>query len=241
MNEILEHSALLSENQIPVVAILRVMEESARKHTIDLGIDRRHMLNTYGAVWMIARTYLHLKALPIITSPLTIRTWHRGLYRGIVYRDYDIIQSGVIIGEAVQSWVLVDFNSRTLIRMDKLPELQNVPRPGIIKSIIPGKPFPPHPLQKTSSFFIDEYLVDENKHLNNTSYVDLVMNLIPNSAYTISTLKINYRRECFANNYLPCLSYKDDHQYFARLLTPTNQPAFDLLATFDNSLNQSII
>lgn len=232
MFEQLDYTASLAENEYPCVSVLRSMEAAARIHTHQLGIDRPHMLEAYGAVWMIARCALHLESAVDTSAPLTVRTWHRGLIRGIVYRDYDLYQNGKWIGEAVQTWVLVDSVRRMLVRMDRLPELRDVPHPEQMKTLRPPKPILSRPLQEVPPIFAGQDELDENGHINNANYVALVLNTMPEPIRNISRLELNYHHECFAGVPLPRKLYQDEREAFVRLHTPEGAAAFDLYAEY---------
>ena len=134
MRDTLEMNWTLQPQPSVIYQLLHAMEETAAAHTVVLGIPRPVMVERYGVVWMIVRSWMELDAQPDVHVPLTVRTWHRGLTGGVIYRDFDLIQNGVRIGQAVQTWVLVDINSRTLFRMSKVAELANSPRPETVST-----------------------------------------------------------------------------------------------------------
>ena len=146
MRAILEKEWRLSDGQMTAYQLFHLMEETAAAHTVEMGIPRPFMVERYGAVWMIVRAWMQLERQPELSAPLTVRTWHRGVTGGVVFRDFDLIQHGERIGQAVQTWVLVDEQKRTLFRMSKVPELVNSPVPETVKELRPRKLAPPQPL-----------------------------------------------------------------------------------------------
>ena len=54
---------------------------------------------------------------------LTVRTWHRGSKGASMYRDFDLFREGEPVGEAVSVWVLADFTTHRLCRLETLQEL----------------------------------------------------------------------------------------------------------------------
>lgn len=232
MFEQLEYTTSLPGAEIPAVEILRAMEAASRLHTDRLGIGRAHILEKYGAVWMIARCSLRLDSLFDPSVPLTVRTWHRGLFRGTVLRDYELIQRGNVIGEAVQTWVVVDTVRRTIVRMDRLPELMNVPHPDIVKADRPQKLTPPPTLAEVEPIIAGPDTLDDNGHINNTNYISLAFRRLEIPIRDIKTLELNYHRECFAGVPLPCCVYQDENSAFMRLHTPEGATAFDLYTTY---------
>ncbi len=231
MSEVLEYCDFLSPDAAVAASVLRVMEKASRMHTLQLGIDRAHMLKRYGAVWMIARCYLHFNAQPAMSLPLAVRTWHRGFIHGVMYRDFDLLQGGKQIGQAVQTWVLVDNARRRLLRMDKIPELLHTPHPEHTKALHPRKLKMPDLLQQAAPICAGKDAIDENGHINNAAYVDLVLQTLPAPIETVKTLELCYHRECFAGQSLARQIWQENHQSYVCLHTPDGSVAFELLAT----------
>ena len=228
MRVILEKTWPLKEGPSLVYQLLHNMEETAAVHTIELGIPRPLMVERYGVVWMIVRSWMRLDRQPDPAADLTVRTWHRGLTGSMIYRDFDLFQNGERIGEAVQTWVLVDIKNRTLFRMSKVAELADSPRPEVVKDIRPRKLTPPGPLLQADPLCAGDDSVDVNGHVNNAAYVPLVLESLPEPVGAVRTLEINYHHECFAGQALPRLLWQEGKDAYVRLLTPEGLIAFDL-------------
>lgn len=227
MLEIQEKTWVFSDSSDPIYQIMHAMEETARLHTISLKLTQPELHARYGVVWMIVRAWMHFHEIPDLSKPLTIRTWHRGLSRSVVYRDFDLIQDGKLIGEAVQSWVLVDSVRRRLFRMDQVEELVHTAKPEVTKALRPAKPIPPDDLMEDSPICAGNEAVDANGHINNASYVTLVLQTLPTPLTHVSTLELCYHRECFAGQQLPRMLRQDEHGAYVRLFTPEGEAAFD--------------
>ena len=231
MRDTLEMTWPLEEKTPLIYQILHNMEETAAVHTVELGIPRPVMLERYGVVWMIVRSWMQLDVQPDPAVPLTVRTWHRGLTGSMIFRDFDLIQNGERIGQAVQTWVLVDIGSRTLFRMSKVQELVNSPRPETVKDIRPRRLMPPGDLREAPPLCAGQESLDINGHVNNAAYVPLVLESLPEPVRSVRTLELNYHHECFAGQALPRLLWQEGKDAYVRLLTPEGRIAFDLQVT----------
>ena len=231
MMEIQEKVWTFPDTANPIYQIMHAMEETARLHTISLKLTQPELLSRYGVVWMIVRAWMHFHEVPDLSKPLTIRTWHRGLSRSVVYRDFDLIQDGRLIGEAVQSWVLVDAVRRRLFRMDQVEELIHTATPEVTKTLRPGKPMPPIDLTESSPICAGIEAVDANGHINNAAYVALVLQTLPTPLTHVKTLELCYHRECFAGQMLPRMLQQDENGAYVRLFTPEEEAAFDCKIT----------
>ena len=210
MRVTLEKTWPLSDRPSMIYQILHDMEETAALHTIELGIPRPVMVERHGVVWMIVRAWMQLDAQPDPSLPLTVRTWHRGLTGSLIFRDFDLLQNGQRIGQAVQTWVLVDVEARTLYRMSRIPELVNSPRPEIVKDLRPRRLTPPCALTDAQPLVAGTGDVDVNGHINNAAYVPLVLESLPEPVRAIRTLELNYHHECFAGQRLPRALWHSD-------------------------------
>ncbi len=211
----------------PVYQVMHAMEETAKLHTISLKLTQPELHERYGVVWMIVRAWMHFHEVPDLSKPMTIRTWHRGLSRTVIHRDFDLIQDGRLIGEAVQSWVLVDSIRRRLFRMDRVEELVHTAKPEVTKSLRPAKLIPPDDLMEVSPICAGDDAVDANGHINNAAYVSLSLQTLPTPLAHVKTLELCYHRECFAGQNLPRMLQQDENGAYVRLFTPDGEAAFD--------------
>lgn len=237
MYETHEHTypAADGPGDLPIWAVLKHLQEIAGDHAQLLGQGRDVMLTRYNAAWMIVRAHLHFEAPPDAGLPLTIRTWSRGLCRAMVCRDFDLIQNGRVIGEAIQAWVMADVTERKLCNMAKMPEIVNTARPAQVKALKPGKPACHHELTAHAPLVPGPEDLDVNGHVNNAAYLRLVLQALPHPLTTLQHLEISYSRECFAGELMPLLAWQEGRACYVRCLTPEQLPAIDLYAeAFDD-------
>lgn len=228
MSAYFEKNYPLPNEPLLAYPVLKNMECAAREHMEKLGLSRDTMLKCCGATWMVARAMLCFSQSALPGCPLTVRTWLRPMARGMIFRDFDFFQNGVFIGEAVQTWVLVDNVHRRMIRMDNLEALHNYPSPVALKALRPARIKPPAMLIDAPSLCPSPDTVDENGHINNASYVPMVLSGLFSGH--IRTLQLNYHQECFAGQILPRKYRWDDKQLFVQLYSPQGDAAFTLLA-----------
>ena len=117
-----ETNFLKEDGDVPVRALYISSELADGHHVVDVvayqdgnlknlsldetGVSREMLVERYGAFWMLARSWFHLNRPLRWEDEITIRTWHRGGKRAMMYRDYDIYVGDELVGESVSAWVL---------------------------------------------------------------------------------------------------------------------------------------
>ena len=214
----------------PVWQTVHQLEQATAVHARLQGYDQDTMLARYNAVWMIVRAWLQFSEPPRTELPLTVRTSSRGLRRATTLRDFDLIQDGRCIGEAVQAWVMVDAEARRLLDMSRMPEITGAASPAQCKTVRPRKPAAPQPLTEYPPLLPTRQDVDRNGHVNNAAYLRLALQNLPKPVSVVRELEISYSHECFAGAPIGFFAWQQAEQCFVHCLTPEGAPAFDLAA-----------
>ena len=115
-------------------ALLGHIQEAATQAAEHGGFGRDMTLNGYHAFWMLTRVWYQLSRPLRWGDPLTIRTWHRGNTAATMYRDYDLFIGDTPVGECVSAWVLADLDSRQIIRLGTVQELQGTDGGALCKT-----------------------------------------------------------------------------------------------------------
>lgn len=190
-----EFVEITQENIHSLADVMDSLEKAATVHAIDLKIDFPRMRQEFGALWMIVRSRIVLQRIP---KTLRIKTWLRQPRYAISNRDFALFDGDEEIGYAVQSWVLVDAASRTLLNMKQIPPLWELPtvspeRTEVLKRLT----MPPLPEAETWQITSEE--LDRNGHLNNARYVRRAEKYAP---YGATSVDIIYDHECFEGELL---------------------------------------
>lgn len=201
-------------------ALLAYLQDASAEHTVLCGCDRREMLAGYHVFWMLARVWVRLDRPVRWLETLTIRTWHRGGKGVFVYRDFDLLINGEVIGEAVALWVLPDVETR------KLLNTRYTAIPGLIDSAngLPPKektlaalraPGAPVATAQREMRYSD---TDVNGHVNNTKYADFCCDMLRmdqrEPGVFWSELEITYHAECVPGEQLTLGLSEVDGMYF---------------------------
>ena len=164
-------------NRIKPAALMSMLQEAAGAHCHGTDFDW-YSLAARGMFFAISRQYVRINRLPVHRETVTVETWP-GLTTRVAFPRHTVVydQEGNELVRAVSVWVLVDLKTRAMI----LPGKGNVgllgfehggelPIPGAIPARAYGN-------QAQRRVVYTE--LDVNSHMNNTRYLDWVMDLLP--------------------------------------------------------------
>jgi len=158
--------------RLKMSAILYLAQEAAGKHAAKLGAgwDELQKKNLF---WAVIRTRAEVKAA-VCGDEILLKTWPMPTSRTAYPRcvmGYD--RDGKLLFKLVSLWVLMDVNTRAMV----LPGKSGVEVLGSAEGSEPdlpkGLPFTQqeHTVYKT----VEQCHLDRNGHMNNTRYLDWVM------------------------------------------------------------------
>ncbi len=177
-------------------ALCRFMQESAYHHAGHLGLGHAYLAKK-NLGWVLARQRIEVAGLPKWGDTVKIRTWPSGRDRLFFYRDFEMTDGdGKRVLTASNAWSLIDIEKRARANPEiylnmELPE--GVPvfeaRPARLKGCDcdDGQTLP-----------VTYGDLDLNGHVNNTRYVEWVLNSLPlgfHEMHSIKTMECNYLAE----------------------------------------------
>lgn len=101
-------------------AMLDMMQEAANINATSLGFGYDEMKESNTA-WVLSRIHVRFKNYPKWRDNVNIKTWHKGTARLFYLRDYILSdEEGNTLAEATSSWLIIDMNTRRLVRSNEL-------------------------------------------------------------------------------------------------------------------------
>lgn len=195
-------------------AILGYLQDAAAAAASELDASNDRMIEKYRHIWMLAKLHVVLDVPLRWRDVLTVKTWHRGGEKTVMYRDYDLLVNGVPIGRALAVWVLADMDSRVLSRFDRFTEFTGTDGGELIRDTkIPHVRFPQElALAETRRLHYSD--TDSNGHVNNARYADLLCDALRLDAAPMGTFlrefAIIYHKECRAGETLALYTAEAD-------------------------------
>lgn len=191
--------------------LLYFAQEIAGEHCIQLGTDW-DTLNKVNLFWALIRTKVQITRLPMINETITVETWPMPETRTAYPRctvGYD--KNGNECFRIISLWVLMDTQNRTMV----LPGKSGITVAGVLRGNEPDAPraLPVYPGENTVVRTVGFGELDRNLHMNNTKYLDWVMDLV-DAAYhkdhDLKELTICYLSEARQQQQLTLTSSLDE-------------------------------
>lgn len=168
------------------------------------GVDT--LAGRYSVAWVLARMRVEFDRTPCWNETITVETWPHPPGKLEFERDYRVRdEKGNTIIRAGSSWVIFDINTRELRRSDFIQmdwptfiqEHALLHKPGRLK------PFAkPEPVYRKLIGYSD---ADFYGHINNSKYVDYIMDCFPlasHKQYSLRSIEVNYIKEAFPGDTL---------------------------------------
>lgn len=199
-------------------ALLTYLQDAAGQAAMAFGASNYQMIEKYRHCWMVVRTHYNLDLPLHMGDALTLKTWHRGGSKPLMYRDFDLSVNGRSAGQALSIWVLVNVADRSISRADRFPEFAGTDGGALIRDTKCPKVKLPTELRFVEERRLHYSDTDPNGHVNNTRYADFLCDAAglldaPAGSY-VRELYLSYTKECRAGEVLTLLSAREGERRF---------------------------
>jgi acyl-ACP thioesterase len=199
------------KKNLKLSTLFSYFQDVASNAAANLGAGIDVLQKSHGLAWVLMRIRVDITRLPQWGEEIVIETWPLEPKRLEFERDFLVRdKNGDVIIRAISSWVVMDLEERKLKRTDsiKLTYPENIEERAIEGKL--GKLRKNGRLETAYKRMIGYSDVDFNGHLNNSKYVDFLMDCFPIEDHMRSKIK---RLEVnFVNEVLPgetIVLYKD--------------------------------
>lgn len=187
------------QEQLRLSKLFTHFQDVASLASINLGFGIHTLGEKFGVAWILMRIRVDIIRNPVLDEDITIETWPLEPKKLEFNRDYIVRdQEGNIIVRAISTWVIMDIEERKLKRTSTIgftfPE--SIEERAIDSNM--NKLKHAGELEVSYKKVIGYSDIDFNGHLNNSRYVDYIMdsfNLDEHRKYRIESLEVHYLNE----------------------------------------------
>ena len=225
-------------NQCRPSSMLNFLQEAATDAAGELHVSRDEIIERYNCFWMLVRMWYRLDRPLHWDEQLTVRTWHRGGKAAAMYRDFDLYCNGVLIGEAVSTWVLADMETHKLKKLSEIEEFHLTTGGDLCKSIKLHRAHLPEEMTAVESRLLHYSDCDVNGHVNNVRYADFACDAMHldqiGEGKFVSSLHISYLKECRPGETITLYAGEKDGLFYARGADSTEVDRFEAEISLKN-------
>ncbi len=207
--------------RLSLSALCNFMQDAAGKHADELGVSVAQ-LQKESKTWMLSRLALRMKSYPGWQDPFHVTTWPSGSRRLFALRNF-LFHDGQnrLLGSAATAWLVIDTLNRRPLKVDPFVKKLNPSAPTTGNDLernlfekIPRCDAYTHEMR----FRIRYQDLDANRHVNNVSFIEWIVECIPAEELQhamLAGLEMNYMAEAFHGDYVISKSHPlDGHPGF---------------------------
>lgn len=211
-----------ANGQLSIATLMNWMQESANRNALQYGIGMAD-LRQHGIGWMLMRFRLTVHQYPRYGDLVQVSTFPTKVEKYFIYRDFKVLaQDGQLLAEAASTWVTFNIERRAMIA---LPDFIRRLEPPTIENPLPALPLKPgfswpETAPTTTERTIGWHDLDTNQHTNNVSYVQAVIESMPEAMLRGSHLReldLFFKAECHMHDRLLVHTWLNDESALHRL------------------------
>lgn len=194
-----EFSDVDFSKKLKLSSLFRYFQEVAGSHAEKLGVGFEAIKAKSNVTWVLVRIRVDVERYPLWNEDIYIDTWPQLPKKIESERDFYIKDAtGNIIARGVSSWIIIDVDSREIRKNDEIatgyPQV-NTERAIDCKL---GKLRPFGEVEQAYKKVIGYSDIDINGHLNNTKYIDYIMDCFSmesHKRYRVKSIQVSYVNE----------------------------------------------
>ena len=193
-----------ASGRLKPASFMNLAQEAAGQHAVYLGFGYDDLIVSNTA-WILSRVHIRFVDTPKWRENITLNTWHKGLNRIFFLRDFLLTDDeGNTRVKATTSWLVLNLETRRLVRDPKLMEEGTVCHEDVIETpadkVQMPKDVEAELVRRHTVSYSD---IDTNGHTNNAMYMQWSMNSVGydiTSSRPVKEFTINFNHETKAGD-----------------------------------------
>lgn len=187
------YSECAPDNKIKVSAIINYFQDCTTENSEQLGVGHAYLVEKKKA-WILNSWQIYIRRRPEVGEKIEVSTWATGFKGVFGPRDFLMRTSdGEELVCAHSLWVYVDTETgRPVKPEDSEIEVYEVEEPLEVASVSRKIKLPEEAIW-VDTFPVHKYHIDTNNHVNNSKYIELACEALPED-FCVTGLRVEYRR-----------------------------------------------
>lgn len=220
--------------------IVEYMQETANLQCEHLGLPLDPLRDNMGLAFILGSISITVHMPLHAHEEIEVRTWCKEARGYIFNRYFEIVRNGETIAEASSIWVLIDINTRNMVRADSYPFLKDrfyYDEPIDTSRLLPkariGKDAELYEIGKRKIVYSD---IDYNMHMNNTHYPDMICDFLSEMtdgdvSFRVASASLSYLKESHLGTALTVFrsSMSDDGSILIRTVNESGEVCLEAI------------
>ena len=195
-------------------ALMRYIQSAAQYQLTDNGMSY-DMLKKQSRAFILSRIKIEFLEPIRAYEPLTAITYPCESRGYSFLRCYKLKRDEKTVARAASIWALIDTGTHALVRVNDFDLGLATYTP---LDIAPGRIVMPSEMNEVGKYPVTYGMIDQNRHMNNTTYPDMYASFLPMESRMISSISINFSNEAPMGDTLTVLRGEKDGIYYFKTL-----------------------
>lgn len=162
--------------------LARLFQEVAEAHTVATHIGYEHLIQQ-NKIWVLARMLYQVNEMPVMGENVILKTWSRGCDGLQCLRDFQLLDgSGKVLAGATAVWVVIDYETRRLCRLnDLMQNYEHHSQQATDSDKLARIKIPEAEPSYRQEIPVVESMIDHNRHVNNAEYLKIMFDHLTES------------------------------------------------------------
>jgi len=183
--------------KLKLSALYELLQDAASRDAARKGFGYDDMIKQK-KFWVLLRVLVKFNRMPEWTEEVTFRTWPKDTNGIQAFRDFELLSSsGEKLIYGTSAWTQIHTETRRPLRVDRDEDLERISDLHAI-SERPQKVVIPDDLIWSDSIEVKYSQIDVNWHVNNSRYLEWVMNELPVEYlknHMVTEMEVNFLSE----------------------------------------------
>lgn len=204
------------DNKIKLPAIINYFQDCTTENSETIGVGQDYLVDRKRA-WILNSWQVEILRRPQVRESIEVSTWATGFKGVFGPRDFCMkTAEGEELARAHSLWVYIDTESgRPIKPTDEEIAVYEVGEP-IPMEAVSRKIKVPEGAVELDTFPVHKYHIDTNRHVNNSKYVELACEALPED-FEVKKLRVEYKKAAVLGDRMVLKRVIEEHRIVVEL------------------------